>query len=749
MSANQLYPNQNVVKRLFQVVDKDSQDEISFPEFAGFVFLMLDGSKKAKTLFLFRLIAYKDRSVFELEDLVSFFRMSNNLEGDVFTRSYLADEAETVESEMAYVVFDLMNKAYNSKISSEEFSEFLMGNENYVELFNFLNTNRSKKHKNAKIQRNLNILMRNIDRAENEMQALSEALFPNDPYTNNINRLRRISKSFGLVLKDRVVDKASQRFLERFRAISGQTPKWDPAVSALKEPAVPPSSDQTVGPKIQFLNNGAPKLHYRAQNQIRLDDNDFFAEDKGQSETFLNAEELNSMVDSTTDHPPRRTDPAFDRGQVMACLASIREKLNRMREAVEKVANAQMKADIVQQPIKKHIEPITKQIESQAKGQNKKVVFINNKKWNLATSLINGIQKSLSIVSTDGYHPLSPFDFKLHNKIELEALTPSAFSSCKFKDFAPYVFQSIRRHFGITNEAYIRSIGVNTFQSAFFHQLSLMLSENSSGKSGSFFFHTQDGKYMIKTIHRSEFDVLLETLPHYHAHLMKNPNTLLNRFYGLHQLKCYDASRNLTSDLCVVVMNNVFDMATPELIRTKFDLKGSTYGRVTKERDVARGAAKKDLNFLAENVQLRLSPRNRTLLLAQTESDTAFLAKHNIIDYSMLIGVIDSRDDPQASGKRASSDQDLQTDPKAGTFIASVDEELHYYIGIIDTLTLFNTRKKGEFVVKRIFEGKGVSCVPPDEYRDRFNNFIAAGIPPEPEGKRVRFLSSDTLSYVV
>jgi len=27
-----------------------------------------------------------------------------------------------------------------------------------------------------------------------------------------------------------------------------------------------------------------------------------------------------------------------------------------------------------------------------------------------------------------------------------------------------------------------------------------MLSEDSSGKSGSFFFHTYDGKYMIKTI---------------------------------------------------------------------------------------------------------------------------------------------------------------------------------------------------------------------------------------------------------
>ena len=32
-----------------------------------------------------------------------------------------------------------------------------------------------------------------------------------------------------------------------------------------------------------------------------------------------------------------------------------------------------------------------------------------------------------------------------------------------------------------------------------------MLSENSTGKSGSFFFHTADHKYMIKTIKKNEF----------------------------------------------------------------------------------------------------------------------------------------------------------------------------------------------------------------------------------------------------
>ena len=53
-----------------------------------------------------------------------------------------------------------------------------------------------------------------------------------------------------------------------------------------------------------------------------------------------------------------------------------------------------------------------------------------------------------------------------------------------------------------------KSIGLNSFEDAFFKKLKLMLSEDSTGKSGSFFFHTSDLKYMIKTIKESEFNIL-------------------------------------------------------------------------------------------------------------------------------------------------------------------------------------------------------------------------------------------------
>ena len=105
----------------------------------------------------------------------------------------------------------------------------------------------------------------------------------------------------------------------------------------------------------------------------------------------------------------------------------------------------------------------------------------------------------------------------------MESIYNNSFNYCKFKDYAPHVFRSIWKEFGISNESYINSIGLKTFQNAFFDKLYLMLSENSTGKSGSFFFHTSDGKYMIKTIKEDEFKVLLNQLPGYHDYLCSHP----------------------------------------------------------------------------------------------------------------------------------------------------------------------------------------------------------------------------------
>ena len=66
-----------------------------------------------------------------------------------------------------------------------------------------------------------------------------------------------------------------------------------------------------------------------------------------------------------------------------------------------------------------------------------------------------------------------------------------------------------------------------------------MLTEKSSGKSGSFFFHTFDGKYLIKTIKKEEAMIFRSMIKKYHSYIVENPDTLLPKYYGLYWLKCY------------------------------------------------------------------------------------------------------------------------------------------------------------------------------------------------------------------
>ena len=72
-----------------------------------------------------------------------------------------------------------------------------------------------------------------------------------------------------------------------------------------------------------------------------------------------------------------------------------------------------------------------------------------------------------------------------------------------FTDYAPNTFNHIRQLFKIDNEDYIGSIGPNRLMaSLMMGEVSSMTSLTSQGKSGSFFYYTADGKYMLKTIQR-------------------------------------------------------------------------------------------------------------------------------------------------------------------------------------------------------------------------------------------------------
>ncbi|ONK70985.1 uncharacterized protein A4U43_C04F3530 [Asparagus officinalis] len=189
----------------------------------------------------------------------------------------------------------------------------------------------------------------------------------------------------------------------------------------------------------------------------------------------------------------------------------------------------------------------------------------------------------------------------------------------KWKDYCPIVFRNLRELFKIDAADYMISICGN----AALRELS------SPGKSGSVFFLSQDDRFMIKTLRKSEVKVLLRMLPNYHHHVRTYENTLITKFFGLHRVIPSSGQK-----FRFVVMGNMF--CTELRIHRRFDLKGSSLGRSSKNIEIDENTTLKDLDL---DYSFYLEPSWRDALLKQIEIDSKFLETQRIMDYSLLLGV--------------------------------------------------------------------------------------------------------------
>ncbi|KAJ3194870.1 Phosphatidylinositol-4-phosphate 5-kinase [Irineochytrium annulatum] len=248
----------------------------------------------------------------------------------------------------------------------------------------------------------------------------------------------------------------------------------------------------------------------------------------------------------------------------------------------------------------------------------------------LMYDMLTGIRVSVSRCNARPARELDAADFAAAHKLAFDVtgneMTPSSRYDFKFKDYAPWVFRRIRELFHVDANEYLLSLTGK-----------YVLSElGSPGKSGSFFYFSQDYRFIIKTIHHSEHKFMRDILREYHDHLAANPETLLSRIFGLHRVKL-PGNRKIH----FVVMGNVFP-ANKDIHET-YDLKGSTVGRLLRDEEMKKNpiAVLKDLNWLQRNRKLRLGPLKRELFVTQMEKDVAFLTRMNIMDYSLLVGYHD------------------------------------------------------------------------------------------------------------
>ncbi|XP_019071431.1 phosphatidylinositol 4-phosphate 5-kinase 6-like [Solanum lycopersicum] len=195
--------------------------------------------------------------------------------------------------------------------------------------------------------------------------------------------------------------------------------------------------------------------------------------------------------------------------------------------------------------------------------------------------------------------------------------------SCEFrwKDYCPKVFRALRTLFKVDATEYMLSI------------CGPLRELSSPGKSGSFFYLTNDDRYMIKTMKKAEVKVLLRMLNAYYDHFRAFENTLVTRYYGLHCLKLNGPAQKKVR---FVIIGNLF--CTNYTIHKRFDLKGSTFGRITdkpeSEIDTTTTLKDLDLNFIFKLQKSWFEEFRR-----QVDRDCELLEQERVMDYSLLVGV--------------------------------------------------------------------------------------------------------------
>lgn len=251
-----------------------------------------------------------------------------------------------------------------------------------------------------------------------------------------------------------------------------------------------------------------------------------------------------------------------------------------------------------------------------------------HKNYELMLQLQLGIRHSVGKSAAVPIRELALTDFDPREKFwtrfppEGSKVTPPHSSpDFRWKDYCPMVFRHLRKLFAVDPADYMLAICGND----------ALRELSSPGKSGSFFYLTQDDRFMIKTVKKSEVKLLIRMLPSYYQHVSQYDYSLITRFYGVHCVKPLNGQK-----VRFIVMGNLF--CSEYQIHRRFDLKGSSYGRTADkfEEEIDETTTLKDLDL---NFVFRLRRSWYRDLHQQLRRDCEFLESEGIMDYSFLVGV--------------------------------------------------------------------------------------------------------------
>ncbi|RDB21822.1 hypothetical protein Hypma_010794 [Hypsizygus marmoreus] len=246
-------------------------------------------------------------------------------------------------------------------------------------------------------------------------------------------------------------------------------------------------------------------------------------------------------------------------------------------------------------------------------------------------------------------------------------------------------FDVLRRRCGI-DDVFVKSLSRSTNWAA------------EGGKSRSYFWKTKDERFIIKTLvdawNVADLQVLIELAPSYFRYVDATASkaTILAKMIGFYTIEIRNLETGaVQSKADLLVMENLF---YDQKVAKTFDLKG-IQGRKVKPATGVKVSQNPKTLFDGEWIEgqqralMLVRPHSKQVLRTAIRSDSEFLAKSNIMDYSLLVGVDEERKE-----------------------IAC---------GLVDTIGSYTFAKTLEYKAKHgLNSGKEITVIPPAEYQERF-----------------------------
>ncbi|XP_055365029.1 phosphatidylinositol 5-phosphate 4-kinase type-2 gamma-like isoform X3 [Betta splendens] len=280
---------------------------------------------------------------------------------------------------------------------------------------------------------------------------------------------------------------------------------------------------------------------------------------------------------------------------------------------------------------------------------------------------------------------LLPDDFKASTKIKVcnhlfnKENLPGQF---KFKEYCPQVFRNLRERFGIDDADYQH----------------------------------------IATCHGS---------------------TLLPHFLAMYRVTVE------SEDTYLLAMRNMFSRRLH--VHRKYDLKGSLVSREASFKEkVKELPTYKDTDFRNKMQKVYVSGEEKSKVMEKLNRDIDFLVRMRIMDYSLLLGIHDAEraereaedemepfteeeEEEEENGAAGSlrapgpGEVDPHVDVYAVQSAVGAPQREVYFMGLIDVLTQYDTKKKAAHAARAVKHGGGgeISAVPPEQYAKRFLEFVA------------------------